>query len=170
MKMEKYSTKRKVDSEIDDFLDHVKEFATSELYDLLRRSQGDVIYSPDSRTYILGRYGIQSVEDGLWQVMTAFGEVEHVFCNKQASLLYAMAIMRNRYVLAERLRKTDHAYLLAKSEYLHYRQRLSRAQLNDDFKIGLYAAKITTAKSRLTNARIDLEKSLEMAKYLKLGT
>lgn len=168
--MEKLSTRKKIDTEIDEFLEHVKQFAATELYELLRKSQGELIYSPDSKTYVLGRYGIKSTADDLWQVVTAFGEVEHAFCNKQASLLYAIALMKNRFLLAEKLRKTDHQYLLAKSEYLHYKQRLARIAVGDSFKLGLYAAKLTTAKCRLATARVDLEKSLEMAKYLKLGT
>lgn len=169
MKMEKYTTRKKIDTEISEFIDYVKQFTSVELYELMRKSTGELIYSPDDQTYVLGRYSTRITPDGLWKVVTVFGETEHVFCNKQASLLYALALIRSQFRLASRLKESDQKYLFAKTEFLHYKQRLSSQNKKDEFKSGLYAAKLTTAKSKLIHARSELEKSLEMAKYLKLG-
>ena len=169
MKTAKSSTKRKVDEIADGFIQIVRNFAYPELYKLLNDSKQPLIYEVSKTEYALGRYVIIKVEH-LWQVVNHLGDIQGVFQSKLTAIVYAFLLMRNNLPLARKLVNEDDRVLKAKWQMDFYRTKLSSKLQSDEFKRELYAAKYTDGKIKYTIAKEELEKTLKMAKYLKLGT
>ena len=170
MKTEQYYTKRKLDENILGFINHIRDFAYNELYDILKKSKNPLIYAVNDNEYALGRYLVIK-EQGLWKVMTHLGDVENIFQGKTAALIYAVMLMQNNLNLARKIATADDAMLTSKAELEMYKEKLKLSvKSNDLFKQELYAAKLSVSSFKYTAAKEDLEKTLRTAKYMKLGT
>jgi len=170
MKTEKLSTRKSVDDNILGFVNLVKNFTYNELYQILRTSDGSLVYTSDGKEYFVGRYVIARTQD-TWTVLTHLGDVQHEFQSKSAAIFYSMALMKSRVNLADQLAKTDYAVLINKAQLEMHNQMLKTAlKKKDAFKSELLAAKRSDSKYKYTMAKEELEKTLNMAKYLKLGT
>lgn len=170
MKTEKFYTKRKVDDGILGFINHVRDFTYTELYDILKNSKDPLIYAVNENEYALGRY-IVIRQNSLWNVMTHLGDVDHVFQGKAPALIYAIMLMQNNLNLARKIANADHAIITSKTELEMYKEKLRLASKSEDlFKQELYAAKLSVGRFKYALAKEDLEKTLRTAKYMKLGT
>ena len=170
MKTEKLSTRKNVDENILGFVNLVKNFTYKELYSILRTSDGSLVYTSDDKEYFVGRYVISRI-NSVWRVQTHLGDIQHEFLSKTAAIFYAMALMKTRLNLATQLAKADYSVLVNKAQLeLHSQMLKSALKKNDSFKSELLAAKHSDSKYKYTMAKEELEKTLNMAKYLKLGT
>jgi hypothetical protein len=170
MKTEKFYTKRKVDENLLGFINHIREFTYTELYEILRNSKDPLIYAVNKNEYALGRYFVIR-ENDFWKVVTHLGDVDHVFSGRNPAIIYALLLMQNNLKLANKIAKTDETMLCAKAEVDLYIAKLRIAtKVYDDFKAELYAAKLSNCRFKHRIAKEELEKTLNMAKYLKLGT
>jgi hypothetical protein len=146
MKTEKFYTKRKVDENLLGFINHIREFTYTELYEILRNSKDPLIYAVNKNEYALGRYFVIR-ENDFWKVVTHLGDVDHVFSGRNPAIIYAKAEV-DLYIAKLRI----------------------ATKVYDDFKAELYAAKLSNCRFKHRIAKEELEKTLNMAKYLKLGT
>jgi hypothetical protein len=170
MKTEKSYTKRRVDDALSSIIDQVREFTYSELYEIITKSKDPLVYAVSDTEYVLSRY-IISKHANIWRVMTHLGDVDHDFYNKNSAILYALMLMRNKINLSEKIARADTDVLHSKTEMDLYRIKLTAAGKGTDaFKQELFAAKFSNSRFKYIKAREDLEKTLRMAKYLKLGT
>lgn len=170
MKTEKSFTKKEVDKNILGFVNLVKNFTYTELYEILRKSDGSLVYTADGKNYFVGRYIISQNSTG-WQVTTHLGDVENEFQSKTAAIFYSMSLMKTKLKLADQLVKQDYAVLVNKNQMDLYKQKLNSVlKTGDQFKSELYAAKHTFSQHKYIIAKEELEKTLNLAKYLKLGT
>lgn len=170
MKAEKSYTKRRVDEAIVGIINQVKEFTYSELYEIITKSKDPLVYAISDTEYVLSRYVVVKIGD-VWRVVTHLGDVDHDFYSKNSAILYALMLMKNKINLSEKISRADTDVLYSKSEMDLYRAKLNTASKgNDAFKYELYAAKFSNSRFKYIKAREDLEKTLRMAKYLKLGT
>lgn len=170
MKAEKSYTKRRVDEAIVGIINQVKEFTYSELYEIITTSKDPLVYAVSDTEYVLSRYIVVKTND-VWRVMTHLGDVDHDFHNKNSAILYALMLMHNKINLSEKIARADTDVLHSKTEMDLYRIKLTAAGKGTDaFKQELFAAKFSNSRFKYIKAREDLEKTLRMAKYLKLGT
>jgi len=170
MKTEKFYTKRKLDNGLIGVIKHIRDFTYTELYDILSKSKDPLVYSISQNEYVLGRYCVVN-NNNSWTVMTFLGDVEYSFYNKDAALLYALMLMMNRIKLATKIAANDTLVSYSKVEMDLYREKIASAgKQGDMFKQELYAAKHDNSKFKYILAKKDLEKTLRLAKYLKLGT
>ena len=170
MKTAKSSTKRKVDEIADGFIEIVRNFTYTELYELLIKSKEPLVYEVSKTEYALGRYIINK-EHELWDVCNHIGDVQNSFQSRTSAIIYAYLLMKNKLVLAKKLVDEDSKVLRSRWEMDFYKSKLNKTNNGvDDFKRELYAAKYSDGKIKYTIAKEELEKTLKMAKYLKLGT
>jgi hypothetical protein len=168
MKTEKSNTKRKLDELTLGFIGLVRDFTYKELYDILRNSKEPLIYELNKNEIAVGRYIIQR-QQNFWAVMTHLADVDHVFQSKIVAIVYCIVLLKNNLNLARKIVDLDNRVLLNRSEMNLYKTKLSE-MTPDEFKQELYAAKYTNSKIKYTIAKEELEKTLNLAKYLKLGT
>jgi hypothetical protein len=170
MKTEKFYTKRNLDDDLIGIIKHIRDFTYTELYGILQKSKDPLVYAVNENEYVLGRYFILKNNNN-WVVLTFLGDVEHKFYNKDAAILYASMLMLNRIKLAREIVLLDTSMSFAKIEMDLYREKLLVAgKTSDLFKQELYAAKHSNSKLKYLSSKEDLEKTLRLAKYLKLGT
>ena len=170
MKTEKSFTKKDADEDILGFVNLVKNFTYTELHNILRKSDGSIVYSANNKEYFVGRYIVTRTVD-TWTVTTQLGDPQHEFYSKSAAIFYCVALMKVQINLAQKLEKHDYAVLVNKNQMDFYRQKLNSVlKAGDQFKSELCAAKHSFSKHKYTHAKKELEKTLSMAKYLKLGT
>lgn len=169
MKKAKYFTKRKVDEAANGFIEIVKEFAYPELYKLLTNSKEPLIYQVSKTEYVLGRY-IITKERHFWRVHTYLGDIQGEFHSKVSAIVYTFLLMRNNLTLSQKIVEEDNRVLKNKWEMDFYQSKLRESGSESEFKRELYAAKYSNGKVKYTIAKEELEKTLKMAKYLKLGT
>ena len=165
--MEKYSIKKKVDHEIDLLLSTVRDFAVKELFELIKTEQC-LVYPVTDKSLIAGRYHINFNElEQAWVVSNYYDEIIHNFYSKSTAVYYAIAMIKQKYTLADDLLKKDKIFQSSRAEFILYDGRLKTAtKTNDDFKLNLYVCKFEEARSKLKRAVNELEKTLKTAKYL----
>lgn len=170
MKTEKLSTRNDVDEYIQEFVNLIRNFTYNELYDILRKSDGSIVYTPNGEEYFVGRYVIRNIKP-LWRVENQLGDIQFDFCNKSAAIFYAMALMKTKINLARQLETADYAFRRSKSQWDLYKQKIKIVlKQGDESKVELMLAKHSDCKYKYIIAKEELEKTLNMAKYLKLGT
>jgi hypothetical protein len=163
--MKNSHTKEKLNQGIEHLIELVGKFAANELYQLLMNSSGELVYSLDDDHYFLGRYVIRRTDLDYWAVNTTLGDLEHEFASRQAAVCYTVALMKNKYLLANRIKNSDFAYFRALVDCDTARHRLKRTSSSDSFTYGLRATKFDTAHKRLSLAKSNLKKTLDSAKY-----
>jgi hypothetical protein len=170
MKTEKFYTKRKIDNGISAVIKNIRDFTYTELYDILSKSKDPLVYRISENEYVLGRYSVVNNANS-WTVMTFLGDVEYSFYNKDAALLYTLMLMMDKFTLAAKIAANDTSVSYSKVEMDLYKEKIvSAIKTGDMFKQELYAVKHDNSKFKYVLAKKDLEKTLRLAKYLKLGT
>ena len=165
--MAQSTTRKKQEAEINSLFLNIKEFAMSELFDLLKRTGEDtIIYAITDSNIVVGRFSVV-LDSGVWRVSNYFDEILHKFHHKSSAVYYALAMMQQRFGIADRLKAADHGFQNARNEFSVYDSKVrEQMQEADEFKLHLYLCKLEESRIRLRNSVSEMEKSLRTAKYL----
>jgi hypothetical protein len=117
---------------------------------------------------LVGRYKVQKVDDRCWRVMSNHQQLFDFF-NRKDAIYYCIALHKQQTQLARDIQQCDS--LLNKLEFdaALYRLRYKKAQAkSDDWAEEYYSARYTETMDRIEQAKKELKKSLNLAKYIKL--
>jgi hypothetical protein len=117
---------------------------------------------------LVGRYRVQKIDDRCWRVMLNHQQLFDFF-NRKDAIYYCIALHKQQTQLARDIQQCDS--LLNKLEFdaALYRLRYKKAQAkSDDWAEEYYSARYTETMDRIEQAKKELKKSLNLAKYIKL--
>ena len=115
----------------------------------------------------VGKYAIKS-EDNLWRVYNDFNENHFSFSSKRSATVFCLLSQTGRYNQAQNLYNQDtkvSKLVQDKTNYSHSKNRALKRK--DMFAVDVLTARLTDTDILLNLAKIDLEKTLNQAKYLK---
>jgi len=164
MKTEKSSTKREL-AEVD--LEKIRRFTESELEKL---NQGPLpfCYQIGAGTLIVGRFKIIKDDDKCWRVFDGNNQLFDFF-NRKDAIFYCIAKHKKRDDIAAEIQLGDTLVGALEFDATLYRYRYRRAQeANDQWNVDLFSNKYTETMAKLEQAKKQLKKSLDSAKYIKV--
>ncbi len=167
MKTANSSTKNELGKFLVDLaLDKINHWANKELTNLKYDKEFPICVSMSSKEWAIGNYNIEQVGQHSWKV-SQDKQTVHVFYSKQAAMFYPVFTIMQYYKTADNLLRTDQEVAKLSDEMLFYSSKLAKRS-TDSFKQQLWEAKYINAKAKYKNAKLDLEKTLNSAKYCKI--
>lgn len=168
MKTDKSSIKRKIGEKLVDLaLAKVDAWTVKELVNLGHNLNYPICLQISENEYWVGTHKIFHKGPNHWAVVHN-DKLVHDFFNQQAAIFYAVYYKCRRYSDADQLLNSDRALVKADIEYKLYSSKLASHKKIDEFKYQLWTVKLEKAKSELEQARQDLKKCLDLAKYSKV--
>ena len=165
MKMEKSTTKN-AKAEFD--VEKIQRFTQQELAKLTN-APNELPFCYQLGTDILvGKYKVLKINDRCWQVVQGDQQLFDFF-NRKDAIYYCIALHKQQTQLAKDIRNSDS--LLNKLEFdaALYRQRYKKSQQKgDDWGAEYYSARYTETMDRIEQAKKEIKKNLDLAKYIKL--
>jgi hypothetical protein len=143
---------------------YVKHWTKTEAQNL---AKGELVILPNSWGLQVGKHAVKNIS-AMWHVYNVFGELVESFTCKQSAVTYSILDQTCRYNMARELRQQDTWISKLEQDQTNYIRRRARAlRDNDGLTADMLEARITESNSLLALARLDLEKTLNKAKYLK---
>lgn len=144
--------------------DRVSEWTKKELADLQALSKEPICLELSNGDYIVATYKITKLAPGLgWKVD------DLLFTSKTSAIYYATMLHLCKMDEAHKLLTVDSRVAVLESEKSFFRTRLDQAHLqNDEFKIGLFTSRYIETKNNLVQAKKELSKIINIAKYINV--
>ena len=164
MKTENSSTKNDL-TEID--IEKIRRFTETELAKL---NSGPLpfCYQIGADTLIVGKYKIVKVDAKCWRIFLNSEQLFDFF-NRKDAIFFCIAKHKNRHDIALEIQLTDNLIGVLEFDATLYRYRYRKAQENNDqWNTELFSNKYIETVARLEQAKKQLKKSLNSAKYIKV--
>jgi hypothetical protein len=117
---------------------------------------------------LVGRYKVQKIDDRCWRVMLDHQQLFDFF-NRKDAIYYCIALHKQQTQLAQDIQQCDSLLNRLEFDAALYRLRYKKAQAKaDDWAEEYYSARYTETMDRIEQAKKELKKSLNLAKYIKL--
>jgi len=117
---------------------------------------------------LVGRYKVQKIDDRCWRVMLNHQQLFDFF-NRKDAIYYCIALHKQQTQLAQDIQQCDSLLNRLEFDAALYRLRYKKAQAKaDDWAEEYYSARYTETMDRIEQAKKELKKSLNLAKYIKL--
>jgi len=117
---------------------------------------------------LVGKYKIIKIDDRCWRVMSNTQQLFDFF-NRKDAIYYCIALHKEKTQLAKDIQQCDS--LLNKLEFdaALYRLRYKKAQqIQDSWGEEFYSARYTETMDRIEQAKKEIKKNLDLAKYIKV--
>lgn len=163
MKMAKSTTKN-APTEID--LEKIRRFTETELANL-GNSELPICYQIGTDV-LVGKLKVVKVNDKCWSVFDQSQQVFDFFTRKDA-IFYCIAVHQKQYKLANEIKTADDLLNKLEFEATLFRHRYKTANAKrDDWSAEYYSTKYQETMHKLTKVKKELQKSLNLAKYIKV--
>ena len=117
---------------------------------------------------LVGRYRVQKIDDRCWRVMLNHQQLFDFF-NRKDAIYYCIALHKQQTQLARDIQQCDSLLNRLEFDAALYRLRYKKAQqIQDSWGEEYYSARYTQTMDRIEQAKKELKKSLNLAKYIKL--
>jgi len=117
---------------------------------------------------LVGRYKVQKIDDRCWRVMLDDQQIFDFF-NRKDAIYYCIALHKEKLQLAKDIQQCDSLLNRLEFDASLYRLRYKKAQAKaDDWAEEYYSARYTETMDRIEQAKKELKKSLNLAKYIKV--
>jgi hypothetical protein len=117
---------------------------------------------------LVGRYRVQKIDDRCWRVMLNHQQLFDFF-NRKDAIYYCIALHKQQTQLARDIQQCDSLLNRLEFDAALYRLRYKKAQqIQDSWGEEYYSARYTQTMDRIEQAKKELRKSLNLAKYIKL--
>lgn len=138
----------------------------------MRYSDGLAICVPLSKTsWIIGPYRLEELNEHQYR-LDFERRLVHVFYSRQAAIFYGVLIRSHnpRHIkLAKQILNDDTRAGKLHDELMFYSRKISKdTAKSDGFKLDLWRTRRQEIKLHLKQARQDLQKNLDSAKYIKV--
>lgn len=143
---------------------YVKTWTKNETQKLIK---SEPLIIPTKDGWQVGKHSIKQ-SAGVWQLFNDFAELMATFTCKQSAVTYSLLYQTGRLKQAQNLYRNDTTLSKLTQDKIYYVHNRNRAIKRDDmFTVDVLDARITDNSIMLDLAKIDLEKTLNQAKYLK---
>jgi hypothetical protein len=117
---------------------------------------------------LVGKYKILNIDERCWRVTDGDQQLFDFF-NRKDAIYYCIALHKQKIQLAKDIQHCDSLLNRLEFDASLYRQRYKKAQAKgDDWGEEYYSARYTETMDRIEQAKKELRKSLNLAKYIKL--
>jgi len=117
---------------------------------------------------LVGRYKVQKIDDRCWRVISDNQQLFDFF-NRKDAIYYCIALHKQQTQLAQDIQQCDSLLNRLEFDAALYRLRYKKAQAKaDEWAEEYYSARYTETMDRIEQAKKELKKSLNLAKYIKL--
>lgn len=163
MKMAKSTTKN---AEFD--VEKIKRFTQQELARLTDTpSELPVCYQLGTDV-LVGKYKILKIDDRCWRVMINDQQLFDFF-NRKDAIYYCIALHKEKTQLAKDIQQCDSLLNRLEFDAALYRLRYKKAQqIQDSWGEEFYSARYTQTMDRIEQAKKEIRKNLDLAKYIKV--
>lgn len=163
MKMAKSTTKN---AEFD--VEKIKRFTQQELARLTDTpSELPVCYQLGT-DILVGKYKILKIDDRCWRVMINDQQLFDFF-NRKDAIYYCIALHKEKTQLAKDIQQCDSLLNRLEFDAALYRLRYKKAQqIQDSWGEEFYSARYTQTMDRIEQAKKEIRKNLDLAKYIKV--
>lgn len=163
LKMAKSTIKNK-STEFD--LEKIRRFTENELAKLAN-AELPFCYQIGS-DILVGKSKIIKIDDRCWRVFVA-GQQIFDFFNRKDAIFYCIAVHQKQDKLANDIKTGDSLLNRLEFESILYRQRYKKAnEKGDDWGAEYYSNRYTETQHRLEQVKKELQKSINLAKYIKV--
>jgi hypothetical protein len=158
------STTKKESTEFD--LEKIRRFTEQELAKL---ADAELPFCYQMGTDVLvGRSKVVKVNDKCWSVYEGLQHIFDFFSRKDA-IFYCIATHQKQYKIASEIMSNDSLLNKLEFEAALYRHRYKKAnEKHDDWSVEYYSTKYQETIHKLSRVKKDLQKSLNLAKYIKV--
>ena len=169
MKTDKSSTKRKLGEKLVNLaMAKVDAWTIKELVNLGHNLDYPICLQVTDKEFWVGTHKIFHIGPNHWRVEHN-DKLVHDFYNQQAAVFYAVYYKCKMYKTADALLWSDQAVVRADTEYKIYASKLAdKNKKIDEFKHQLWTTRLEIAQTELEQAKKDLKKNLDLAKYNKI--
>jgi hypothetical protein len=153
-------------SEISRLLNTLEEFSKSEIVKL--KKEYPFLITKTTYGFSLGFYKIYINQDQ-FTVKTQADDEMGTFSTLLQAVLFALLITKKQFALADKLLLCSTDYITSTNEVKIYEQKLSdfkKKQTKDWWQFDLYTGKLSEARNKVENAKIQLSISISDAKYI----
>lgn len=120
-----------------------------------------------AKGYLVGKYSVDLLGHS-WEVKNSWGELQGLFTSKRSAVTWCLLQETGRINSGKRLLTEDRRVNKLSQEATYYAFRKQRAiKTGDYFKADLCESRLSNIRFDLDYAKNELQKTLELAKYLK---
>ena len=165
MKMAKFTTKN---APVEFDVEKIQRFTQQELA-RLTNTPSELPFCYQLGTDVLvGKYKVLKINDRCWRVVSSNQQLFDFF-NRKDAIYYCIALHKQQTQLAQDIQQCDSLLNRLEFDAALYRLRYKKAQAKaDDWAEEYYSARYTETMDRIEQAKKELKKSLNLAKYIKL--
>lgn len=132
-----------------------------------RLAKQELVLLPASWGLQVGKYAVKDTTLG-WRVEGPSGDIINNFTSKRSAVTWCIMYQANRFAVSERLLAQDIRLMKLSQDRTNYMYKQQQARKKHDyFSFDVASARLTEITGHLESAKIDLEKTLNSAKYLK---
>jgi hypothetical protein len=119
-------------------------------------------------SWVIGPYELHNLGSHKWQIIQGDKAI-HTFYSKQAAVFYAVLSKLHKYKTADNILLQDGKVAKCLNDVEIYTSKLQQQRVKQDaFRYQLYTSKYMEAKSSFDMHKLELEKTLTSAKYMKI--
>lgn len=152
---------------IDLAITRVNHWAKNELNYIRHALDQPVVVPLNQNLWVIGNYFIKHLGQHRYRV-SADKKTIHVFYSKRAAVFYAVLTRMHHFKTADGLLTDDRLVGKLYDDLEFYTSKLVNSKKADNFKYQLWLTRYVETKSQLAQARQELEKRLNSAKYMKV--
>lgn len=147
---------------------YVKSWARTEAQRIVQTDPVPVIM-PIKNGYQVGKHQVINEPNAVWALYNNYKEPLEQFLDVRSAVAYSILYQLKRYTPADTVLMADKRLSKLDADFQHYSRCMQAAGKRKDYAtIDILAARYYDAQFLLPQARIELEKTLRMNKYLKV--
>lgn len=117
---------------------------------------------------LVGKYKILKIDDRCWRVQLDSQQIFDFF-NRKDAIYYCIAMHKQKTQLAQDIQQCDSLLNRLEFDAALYRLRYKKAQkIQDSWGTEFYSARYTETMNRIEQAKKEIKKNLDLAKYIKV--
>ena len=117
--------------------------------------------------WIVGHYELRKNGDNRYK-LTLNGDHVHTFYSKQSAVFYAVFNSKGYFKTGDNILAQDAKVLKFSDDVDLFKSKLYKNRKLDSFRHDLYINRLSEAENRLKCARVELTKTIQSAKYMKV--
>ena len=150
-------------------IEKIKRFTETELAKISENSELPFCYQIGVDTVVVGRNKVVRIDDKCWRVIHQNQQLFDFFSRKDA-IFYCIALHKNDHKLAKSIQSSDQQLNQLEFEAMLYRRRFKQALAQQDhWKSELYSNKYSEVMAKIAVIKKELQKSIDLAKYIKVA-
>lgn len=160
------STTKKESVEFD--VEKIRRFTENELDNLANANNPLPFCYQIGNLLMVGHYKISKINDKCWRVSDKTGQIFDFFTRKDA-IFYCIALHKQNIQIANDIKTNDDLLGKLDFEAILFRHRYKQAKEKENtWEMELYSNKYLITMARMAHVKKELQKTLNLAKYIKV--